>query len=84
MHSFGRKDAPLHPRFTHYNRPANPCVSCAAEISLQPLAFWPDHIGEKSALPCFSAAARNGASAAMASGNAGAAALSGPARASSD
>ena len=40
--------------------------------SLQPLAFWPDQSGEKSPLPRASAAARSGAIAAVASGNAGA------------
>src|SRR5690606_18808128 len=53
-------------------------VNSAAGISLQPLAFCPDHSGEKSPLPCFSACARNGAIAATASGNAGGTALIGP------
>ena len=33
-------------------------MSCAAGISRQPLAFCPDHSGEKSPLPCASALAR--------------------------
>ena len=41
-------------------------------------AFWPDHKGVKSLKPCASAAARKGATAAVASGNAGAAAFKGP------
>jgi len=50
----------------------------AAGTSLQPLAFCPDHRGEKSPKPLLSAAARNGAIAVEASGSSGAAALSGP------
>ena len=44
----------------------------AAGTSRQALAFWPDHSGEKSPRPARSAAARSGAIAAVASGNAGA------------
>src|SRR6185295_9855360 len=53
-------------------------VSSAAPIGLQPVVFWPAHIGDSSPLPARSAAARNGAIAADASGNAGASALIGP------
>ena len=45
---------------------------------MQPLAFWPDHNGEKSLEPCLSALVRNGAMADPANGNAGAARLIGP------
>src|SRR3970282_2486849 len=50
----------------------------AAGTSLQPLAFWPDHKGEKSPEPWLSALARKGAMAAVAKGKAGGAALIGP------
>ncbi len=53
-------------------------VSCAAEISLHPLASCPDHSGEKSPLPRLSALVRSGATTAAASGNAGTSALIGP------
>ena len=45
---------------------------------MQPLAFCPAHSGEKSPLPWLSAFARSGATAAAASGKAGAGALIGP------
>src|SRR5206468_1902553 len=57
---------------------ASSAVSCAAGTSLHPLAFWPNHRGEKSPLPRLSALARNGATGPAASGNAGAASLIGP------
>ena len=57
---------------------ANCRVRLAASMAWQPLAFWPDHSGEKSPLPCASARARSGAMAAVASGNAGALGLSAP------
>src|SRR5262249_16618536 len=53
-------------------------VSCAAETSLHPLAFWPAHNGENSLLPRLSALARNGARAAAANGKSGVAGLIGP------
>jgi hypothetical protein len=53
-------------------------VSCAAGISLQPLAFCPDQSGEKSPEPSASALARKGPMAEVASGNAGAALFIGP------
>ncbi len=53
-------------------------MSCAAGTSLHPLAFWPDHSGEKSPLPWLSARAHNGAMAEAASGKVGAAMLIGP------
>ena len=59
-------------------QPASSRTNCAAGIGRQPVAFCPDHNGEKSPDPRRSAAARNGASAAVASGNAGAASQSGP------
>src|SRR5207248_2625480 len=60
------------------NPAASSRVSAAAAISLQPLAFCPDQSVEKSPRPRLSAFARSGATAAAASGNAGAAALIGP------
>ncbi len=45
---------------------------------MHPLAFWPDHRGEKSPEPRLSALARKGAMAAVAKGKAGAAGLIGP------
>ena len=53
-------------------------VSSAAATARQPLVSWPAHSGEKSPLPRASAAARSGAIAPMASGNAGARVLIGP------
>ena len=50
----------------------------AAGNASQSDAFWPDHKGEKSLRPLASAAARNGATAAVAKGKLGAWALSGP------
>src|SRR5579859_2021406 len=46
-------------------------VSCAAGISLHPVAFWPDQSGEKSPEPTASAFARKGTIADVASGKAG-------------
>src|SRR5690606_32990242 len=52
------------------DRPAaSPRTISAAGTGRAPLAFCPDHRAENSALPCFSAAARKGAEAAVASGN---------------
>src|SRR4051794_1432412 len=47
---------------TTYSSAANSFVCSAAEISRQPLAFWPDQSGVKSLLPEFSALERSGAS----------------------
>src|SRR5204862_6568530 len=59
-------------------RAASSLVSSAAGTFLHPPAFWPDHSGDNSPLPCVSALDRSGTTAAVASGNAGAAALIGP------
>ena len=53
-------------------------MSSPAGISRHPLAFCPDHSGEKSSRPWLSALARNGASADDASGKSGTAVLTGP------
>ena len=50
----------------------------AAGMHRAPWAFWPDHNGEKSARPAFSAAARSGTSAFTAEGKTGGRSLSGP------
>ena len=57
---------------------ASACVISVAEPVRQPLAFCPLHSGVKSVRPAFSAAARSGPMALVASGKAGAARLSPP------
>ena len=57
---------------------ASSATSCAAGIARQPLTSCPAHSGEKSPRPACSAAARSGASALTAVGNAGARSLIGP------
>jgi alkanesulfonate monooxygenase SsuD/methylene tetrahydromethanopterin reductase-like flavin-dependent oxidoreductase (luciferase family) len=58
--------------------PTSARVSSPAGSSAQPLVFCPAQRGEKSPLPCCSAAARSGATAIAASGKDGARALIGP------
>ena len=55
------------------------CVSVSALFSLANAAASPDQSGEKSPLPRFSAASRNGATAPAANGNGGASRQMGPA-----
>jgi len=68
----------LSPPLQRYRSAARSRVSCAAGTSLQPRCSGPTKAERKSPLPTLSAWRRRGATAAVASGKAGAASLIGP------